>query len=274
MRGLRLASALALLAAAAAAEPAPHAALEKKMAERVNAARAEHKLPPLTYHDGCAGVARGHSRDMAENHFFGHESPTTGKVGDRLERAGVPHRASGENVAGAKTLAIAHRNLMASPPHRKNILNRDFTHIGVGIVGTPGKGLLVTQVFIKGVPVYDAEELTEQVIADLNAARKKKGLRRLVPDKGLMQAALAHCRHAEKINKPDPMWLEDRIARAGDPWRIRDAAYYFTDDVDEVLKCPSAMSPRYEFIGLGIVQTSPRGPHRGALWVTVICAQR
>lgn len=276
MRVLRLLAVVLLLAsiAAAAAEPAPHAALEAEMVRLLNTDRATHKLPPLTFHPGLARVARGHSQDMHDHKFFAHESKRTGKVGDRVDRAGIAYRACAENIAMEFTVAQAQANLMASPGHRKNILNADHTHIGVGIVGRQGAMLHFTQVFIKAVVVVDAAALPAQLVERINAARAKKGLRRLVVHKVLMRLALEHSQHAEKVGKPEPLWLEDRIARSGRKWKMRDGAYFLTDNLDEVVACPTAMSRRYEEIGIGIVQASFHGKFRGALWVTLLCAQR
>lgn len=275
MRLVCLLAAMLLTAkAGTAAEPAPHAAHEAEMLKRVNAARVKHKVPPLTFHPGLARVARAHSQDMHDHRFFAHESKRTGKVGGRLSRARIAHRACGENIARALTAQMAHANLMASPGHRKNVLSKDYTHLGIGVVGEKGKWLYFTQVFTKAVLILDTTELPAKLIADINAARKKKGLRRLVQNKLLMRLALEHCKRAEKIGKPDPMWLEDRIARAGRRWKLRDGAYFLTDNLDEVVNCPTAMSRRYEEVGVGIVQTSPHSKTRGALWVTLICAQR
>ena len=42
----------------------------------------------------------------------------------------------------------AHKSLMASPGHRKNILNPNYTHIGIGIVEGGVYGKMFTQLFI------------------------------------------------------------------------------------------------------------------------------
>ena len=80
--------------------------------------------------------------------FFGHTSPTTGDVGDRVEAAGIPFVLVGENLALAPTPGTVHDGLMSSEGHRANILGVDFTKVGVGVVSGP-LGLMVVQVFTR-----------------------------------------------------------------------------------------------------------------------------
>src|SRR5207302_2170764 len=54
--------------------------------------------------------------------------------------------AVGENVGYASSLRAMNRVFMNSPPHRRNILYRGFTRIGVGVVRSGGM-VWVTQIF-------------------------------------------------------------------------------------------------------------------------------
>jgi uncharacterized protein YkwD len=42
---------------------------------------------------------------------------------------------------------MVHRGLMNSPGHRANILNREFTRVGIGVQDAGIYGLMVTQNF-------------------------------------------------------------------------------------------------------------------------------
>ena len=100
-------------------------------------------------------MARAHSADMLAHGFVGHISPTTGSAADRLRRAHIDAARILENVARAYSPGEAERGLMASPGHRANVLDREATHLGIGVaVGPPQKdggatALLVTQLFIR-----------------------------------------------------------------------------------------------------------------------------
>ena len=75
---------------------------------------------------------------MIAGRFFGHSSPTTGMVENRLQRAGVVVSVCGENVAQADSPDDAHRVLMDSPAHRANVLAPQACDVGVGRVVTQG----------------------------------------------------------------------------------------------------------------------------------------
>ena len=45
-----------------------------------NIIRSRHKLPLLTWDQETADVAVGHSKDMKDNNYFSHDSPTLGTL--------------------------------------------------------------------------------------------------------------------------------------------------------------------------------------------------
>jgi uncharacterized protein YkwD len=273
-----------LLAASAAAAAAtrpreeakpPFDGLERRMAVLVNRDRAKHKLPPLIYSARLAAIARAHSQDMHDHNFMGHESPRTGHSKDRVTRAGIPYRAVGENVAYAPTIEVGESALMQSEGHRANILSPQFARVGIGIVKNETNGWLrITQLFVLPPPLHDAEALRTQMIDGMNAARLKKGFRRLLEDADLTREALRHSERAARVGKADPAWLEQRLALDSRRWRIHTALYLLTDKVSDVTGSDVALSPRYGYFGLGVVQSPLAGDARGALWVTLICAQK
>jgi uncharacterized protein YkwD len=62
-----------------------------------------------------------------------------------LTRSGITYKSAGENIAMGQFDAIeAHEGWMNSLGHRENILNKDFTMLGVG-----AKGEYYTQNFIR-----------------------------------------------------------------------------------------------------------------------------
>ena len=98
---------------------------------------------PLAVQSALSAAARRHSLDMGERDYFDHASPG-GPDGDdmveRVENAGyVGWTALGENISGGR--ATAEETVdgwMDSPGHCANILNPDFTQIGVGYAQVPG----------------------------------------------------------------------------------------------------------------------------------------
>lgn len=147
-------------------------ALERRMLDLINADRAAHReesggVGPLEWDDEVATVARAHSEDMIAQHYMAHTNKAGQAPQDRLRQAGIWFLACGENIAGTPTMRAyagnpaieqiftgyptieqAEEGLMNSPGHRKNILNRLFTYVGVGIARNPDGTLVITQNFI------------------------------------------------------------------------------------------------------------------------------
>ena len=88
-------------------------------------------LPSAALDQGTVG--RAHSADMVRRNFFAHASPDDQQVGDRLKVARVAFLTTGENLAFAPTLPIAHQGLMDSAGHRANILGTKWTHVASGV---------------------------------------------------------------------------------------------------------------------------------------------
>jgi len=123
------------------------AAAEEQMLALLNADRAHAGLAPLQLDPALRDVARAHSEEMFELGYFSHVSPVHGDPAQRLAAAGIQYLVAGENLAYAPSVAAAHEGLMASPPHRANILNPSFTRVGIGVIRSPNRGIMVTQDF-------------------------------------------------------------------------------------------------------------------------------
>ena len=78
-------------------------------------------------------ASEAHSEDMDDRNFFDHTNLDGDSPFDRIRDAGISYGTAGENIsAGYSTPAAAHTGWMDSSGHRANILNSNFTHIGVG----------------------------------------------------------------------------------------------------------------------------------------------
>ncbi|WP_432402068.1 CAP domain-containing protein [Wukongibacter sp. M2B1] len=122
---------------------------EQQMVDLINEARIENGLEPLIVDEKLTELARMKSKDMINNNYFSHNSPTYGSPFEMLKNFGVSYTSAGENIAGNQTVEKAHESLMNSPGHRRNILSSDYTHIGVGIQEGGNYGSMFTQMFIK-----------------------------------------------------------------------------------------------------------------------------
>ena len=113
----------------------------------INSERTSRGLRALRSSEHLRKAATGHSQSMVRNSFFDHISPAGSTLLSRVRRGtrylrGARAYALGENIAwGSGEYATPRetvKNWMGSPGHKRNILNRRFRHIGVGIaIGAP-----------------------------------------------------------------------------------------------------------------------------------------
>ncbi|MDQ0231890.1 CAP domain-containing protein [Metabacillus malikii] len=118
----------------------------QQVIDLTNAERRRNGLPDLKADVQLSGVAQKKSEDMRQNHYFSHTSPTYGSPFDMMRDFGVTYKTAGENIAqGQQTASKVVQSWMNSEGHRKNIMSKDFTHIGVGY---DASGHHWTQMFI------------------------------------------------------------------------------------------------------------------------------
>ncbi|MEU0691449.1 CAP domain-containing protein [Streptomyces uncialis] len=129
------------------ATPSRPAGAVREVAALVNTERNANGCKDITTDARLNRAAEGHSRDMAERDYFDHTSPDGRGVGDRVTAAGYEWSAVGENIAVGQPTAVAVVEAwLESPGHRANILNCDYTQMGLGVDTSDG-GPRWTQVF-------------------------------------------------------------------------------------------------------------------------------
>jgi uncharacterized protein YkwD len=124
------------------------AAEERAMVRLINRERTEVGLPELEPDQSLTELAREKSWDMVNHHYFGHLSERLGSIYDQLQRNGVVYRIAAENLAGSPGCLRAHQIFMKSPSHRENLMNPDFSRIGIGIAPGGPYGAMITQILI------------------------------------------------------------------------------------------------------------------------------
>ncbi len=163
----------------------------QQMLQLVNQQRSAAGIAPLQWsaslgsaaedapYNGCGFPVQGRAKDMGQRNYFSHTilgCPTQGAF-DLLGALGVVSAASGENIGwmnGTSDYSLAAQRLMSdfmnSPPHRANILNPNYTHIGIGSwqtspgqmwsgAGTPLANVWVTAQIFGRLPVTTAPAL-------------------------------------------------------------------------------------------------------------------
>ena len=143
--------ALALPTEGGLVEAGPAAASEQ-MVSQVNRVRAEHGLAPLEVAATLEALAFERSADMAARRCFSHTMPEGVDVFVLMEQRGIQYQAAAENLAWNtygedQATAVALQSFLDSPLHRDNLLNPEFTQIGVG-VARDGARSYFTLIFI------------------------------------------------------------------------------------------------------------------------------
>jgi len=130
--------------------------VEDLLFSETNQERASKKLQALSEEDILVKTARDHSKDMLKRNYFSHFSPEKKSVVDRYSKYDKPHRSLGENLhtitsgEGLKDpTAVASQMMddwMHSSSHRKNILAKEYSSLGVGCASDDSR-IFCTQVF-------------------------------------------------------------------------------------------------------------------------------
>ncbi|MER5207048.1 CAP domain-containing protein [Streptomyces sp. NPDC002825] len=109
-------------------------AAEAEVLRLVNVERGKVGCAPVRADAKLSALAGAFSADMAARGFFDHTDPDGDTPWVRAEQAGVTGM-GGENIArGQVDAAAVMASWMNSDGHRANILNCDFTSLGVGVV--------------------------------------------------------------------------------------------------------------------------------------------
>ncbi len=129
-------------------QPAPNSTLFSL----TNSDRASNGVPSLTYngtlaaigegarYGGCGFTVYGRSVDMIQRDYFAHPIKSCGQlVFSMMSAFGVHYRSAGENIgwvsgesSGYSSADYINGQFMNSPDHRANILDRNYTSLGVG----------------------------------------------------------------------------------------------------------------------------------------------
>lgn len=105
----------------------------EQVVELTNQERRKNGLPDLKWDPSLSKMAQVKANDMEQNNYFSHDSPTHGSPFDQMEKMDIDYSAAGENIAvGQDSPQQVVNDWMNSEGHRKNILNPEYTHIGIG----------------------------------------------------------------------------------------------------------------------------------------------
>lgn len=127
--------------------------VEQNAFELLNKKRIEKGLGLLVWSEQLVTVARLHSQNMAEFHFFSHRGLDNKLVSDRADDAGVGiWKAIGENIAYNRgfddPVTKAIELWLDSPSHRRNLLSETWKESAIGVAVAEDGSYYFTQVFL------------------------------------------------------------------------------------------------------------------------------
>lgn len=104
----------------------------------LNQYRAGLGLKALVYSKTLEAAADAQAQDLYERGFFAHINPDGEDPGMRAVRAGFCHKYVGENLAaGQVTVLQVMQAWKDSPSHNLNMVDPDYTYVGIGYYTDP-----------------------------------------------------------------------------------------------------------------------------------------
>ena len=111
---------------------------DREILQLVNNERTDAGLAPLSINSQLDRAANLHTDEMVQADKMQHQLPGEASLGDRVSATGYDWTRVAENIAaGSKTPEAVVDGWMNSSGHRKNILNPNYTHLGVGYENAP-----------------------------------------------------------------------------------------------------------------------------------------
>lgn len=113
----------------------------------INQEREKEGLNKLELRADLQTLAQKYATQMWQKQFFSHTSPEGETTFDRLKNNNIKYIMAGENLALAPSVSLAHKGLMDSPPHKKNIMEPNFQKAGIGAVSNGKNSIMFVQLF-------------------------------------------------------------------------------------------------------------------------------
>ncbi|MGL5206704.1 MAG: CAP domain-containing protein [Acidaminococcaceae bacterium] len=123
---------------------------QRQALKLINNDRKERGLAPLRFNPYLAKLAENYAKDMVKRDFFSHVNPEGQSPFERMQEQKIVFNYAGENLAFNESVYAAQQAFMHSPDHKANILNANYTQVGIGIVEASRGRIFVVQEFIDG----------------------------------------------------------------------------------------------------------------------------
>ena len=121
---------------------------EETVLSLINIEREKNDLPSLEIDDKLQNLARLKAKDLVENNYFSHTSPTYGTPFEMLKNHNIEYKIASENIAGNSSLENAVLSWMDSESHKENILSNLYNYTGIAVVDSIAYGKIIVELFV------------------------------------------------------------------------------------------------------------------------------
>jgi len=128
--------------------------VEREIFRKLNRIREQNNAPPLKWSDKISFVAKERAKELAEQEYFAHTSPSGKDFKDFLNEYGIFYIMAAENLYYAEGMDVesladaAVDGWMKSPGHRSPILDYDKSYDEVGVGVYCKKACYISAIFI------------------------------------------------------------------------------------------------------------------------------
>lgn len=240
--------------------------------ERINAERQRQGAAPLESDPRLDAIATKYALRLAQENYFAHVDPRGGELTQRLRESGYTFVSAAENLGLAKTLEEAHASILLSPGHRRTLLSKAYTHLGIGSAQRSDGFLVLVELVAR--PLLTVEQLRTLALDIVNALRVQHALPKLQPVDALDNLALARAlraRRGETQLEQSPLQevftaLPSAQAAAGEIYR--------TTDLQALRSSKNASQVDFDSVGIGITPTDDGRSYWVALYYAAIPTRR
>jgi uncharacterized protein YkwD len=257
-------------------EPKSPAEARTAILARINGMRAADKLPPLDEDPALDRLAQSYSERMATENFFSHVSPDGLDLKTRLNKGGYAYQRAGENLGLAAGPIAAEWSIEQSPGHRRNLLDPNFSRIGIGVAFSKREHpqALVTEILAK--PPAQGRDPVEEAYRSVQQKRAELHLPALKRNEVLEQLALEHVHRALELGQPKPELpgdsLQEQIFSSLQDVSRTSVEFFVSDSPAQVANSKNLADRKNDLVGIGAIRNDASSHGRGKYWVLVIYA--
>jgi uncharacterized protein YkwD len=250
--------------------------LRAELLRRINEERREAGAPPLRLSEPLTRVAQGQAEEIGRRNSSRLEAGSPEAINQRMERAGYDAHAWTESVAAtpAGVDAVIRNWQRGDSQTFRRLLDPQYRDLGIGLSRVRGTPLYT---FLYAIPqgdhftretrgLRDVERMRAEILASVNAQRKKAGVPPLRSNPLLDKAAQRHAQdmlargyfaHESPANKT----VRERAKEADYDWRaIGENIAEGQFSVDEVMRTwmnspghrRNILDPAFKELGVGI----------------------